>query len=220
LRVGTTGDYAPFSLEREGSLSGVDIELAHGLAEALRARVVFVRTTWPTLMDDFAAGRFDVAMSGISVTAERRAVAAFSRSYHQGGKTAIVRCGREAAFDTLAEIDRPAVRAIVNPGGTNERFARAELAHAQLIVHPDNRTVFDEIVLGRADVMVTDDVEVELQTRRRPELCRATRSLFSHADKAFLLPREPALVAEVDRWLGQQVEKGEVGRLLDVAVGQ
>ena len=121
-------------------------------------------------MQDYADQRFDIALSGISVTADRLAVAAFSVPYHRGGKTPIVRCGTQARFDTLGG-SRPArVRAIVNPGGTNERFAREHLTHAHLTVHPDNRSVFDEIVQGRADVMVTDDIEVELQTRRRPAL--------------------------------------------------
>ena len=214
LRVGMTGDYAPFSLERDGTLSGVDVELSGTLARAFDAQVLFVRTSWSTLMADYQAGRFDLAMSGISVTQERAALATFSAPYHRGGKTPIVRCGREAEFDTLVEIDRPHVRTIVNPGGTNERFARERLSHATLTVHADNRTIFDEIIRDRADVMVTDDIEVELQTRRWPELCRATKDVFSGADKAILMPRDPALVAKVDRWLTEQVRNGEVDRQL------
>jgi len=39
-------------------------------------------------------------------------------------------------------------------------------------VHPDNRTMFGELIGGRADVTITDAIEVELQTRRHKELCR------------------------------------------------
>jgi cyclohexadienyl dehydratase len=71
LRIGTTGDYAPFSSERREGLSGADIELGIALAAALGVEPRFVRTSWPTLMQDFRADRFDVAMSGISITPER-----------------------------------------------------------------------------------------------------------------------------------------------------
>ncbi|MGH8185348.1 MAG: hypothetical protein ACREUC_02195, partial [Steroidobacteraceae bacterium] len=134
--------------------------------------------------------------------------------YHRGGKTPIVRCGTEQRFDTLAEIDRSAVRVIANRGGTNEQFVREHIRQAQRLVHQDNRTIFAEIAAGRADVMITDDVEVELQVRREPRLCRATRTTFTTAEKALLMERDPALVEAVDRWLRREVAGGGVERRL------
>ena len=79
LRVGTTGDYTPFSLKQPGgSYQGADIDMAHDLAERLGVGIEFISTVWVDLLDHFLAGHFDIAMGGVTVTVERAEKAFFS----------------------------------------------------------------------------------------------------------------------------------------------
>lgn len=217
LRVGSTGDYKPFSYRQAGGgFIGMDVELAGELARSLGVRLELVPTTWPTLMADLGADKFDLALSGVSVTAERQRQALFSVPYLHDGKTPITRCENVARYQALAQIDRPEVRLIVNPGGTNERFARARAPHARLIVYPDNVTIFGQIVSGAADLMMTDAIETRLQQRLHPQLCAVhPEAPFDMAEKAILLPRDAALKTYVDRWLQQRLDDGDVPRRLD-----
>jgi cyclohexadienyl dehydratase len=208
LRVGSTGDYRPFSYQDPGSLafSGIDIDMAASLATALGVRLAIVKTSWPALIEDLMSGKFDIAMGGVSISLERQKQALFSIPYLDDGKTPIARCADRDAYATIAAIDRPETRVIVNPGGTNERFARDHLHQARLAVHPDNVTIFDEIVAGRADVMITDASETLLQQKLHPELCAIHPDRpFDFFEKAYLLPRDPIWKAFVDQWLHRAI---------------
>jgi chorismate mutase-like protein len=218
LRVGTTGDYPPFSYRdpASGRWIGADIEAAQALGRSLGRPVQFITTTWSALLQDQVAGRFDIAMGGISITAARLREADYSVAYLQDGKTALTRCADAYRLGSLAALDRPEVRVIENPGGTNERFARQRLPHAALRIHADNLGVFDEILAGRADVMITDAIEARMQQRLRPGLCALhPQRPFEAASKAYLLPKGSSLKPAVDRWLRHELAAGEPSRRLD-----
>ena len=216
VRVGLTGEYRPFSIKGDaGSFEGLDVDMAESLAKGLGVKLEIVPTTWPTLMADLQANRYDVGMGGISVTLERAKSAYFSIPIMRTGKAPIARCADQARFTSLSEIDKAGIRVIVNPGGTNERFARANVRQAEIIVFPNNAMIFDELVAGRADVMMTDAVETRVQQRLRPELCAVNPDQpFDFSELAYLLPRDPALKAWVDQWLHIQAETGEQKRIV------
>ena len=217
LRVGTTGDYRPFTtLDRAaGEYSGFDIDLARSLGEALGAKVEFVPTTWAGLAHDLESGAFDIAMGGVSVTLDRQKRGFFSAPYLREGKTPIARCADEARYQTLADIDRPEVRVITNPGGTNERFDRAHFHSAGIVVYPDNLTIFDRLAEGEADVMITDASETRFQQKLHPNVLCAIHpdQPFDFGEKAYWMAPDPALKAFVDQWLHLAKEDGEFDAL-------
>ncbi|MEU9125400.1 transporter substrate-binding domain-containing protein [Streptomyces sp. NPDC048506] len=205
LRVCTTGDYLPFSHRdpRTGSYRGVDIEMARNLAKSLDAKPRYTATTWATLIDDLSAGRCDIAMGGVSITLKRARTVAFSEPTRTDGKTPVVRCADRDKYQTLQQIDRPGTTVVVNPGGTNEEFTRAHIKRATIKVHPDNTTIFDEIIAGRADVMMTDASETRYQAKIHPELCSLHPDRpFTFSEKAYALPRgDQEFTAYVNQWV-------------------
>jgi cyclohexadienyl dehydratase len=212
LRVGTTGDYRPFTAldKSSGAYAGFDIDLAQSLGAALGVKVEFEPTSWPNLARDFQAGAFDIAMGGVSVTLDRAKKGFFSIPYMREGKTPIARCADTEKFQTLADIDRPGVKVIANPGGTNERFDRANLHAAAIAIYPDNVTIFDEIAKGDADLMITDASETRFQQKLHAGVLCAIHpdKPFDFAEKAYWIPQDPALKAFVDQWLHMAMENG------------
>jgi cyclohexadienyl dehydratase len=222
LRVGTTGDYKPFSFISTSSpnetqteqFAGIDIELAKDLAASLDAELILVQTSWPTLMQDLAAGKFDIGMSGISRNLNRQRTSFFTIPYHVGGKTPIIRCSDAQKYQTLADIDREGVRVIVNPGGTNFNFVKNKITYAFVQIFDDNTKIFDEIANNRADVMITDDIEVTLQSNLNPTLCPAMpEKTLTYSEKGYMLPQDTQWQGYVNLWLAQRIGDGTVDDL-------
>lgn len=74
IRVGTTGDYKPFTYfnPKTKEYEGYDIEAAKLMAADLGVKITFVKTTWPTLMEDLHKNKFDIAVGGISRNTDRQ----------------------------------------------------------------------------------------------------------------------------------------------------
>jgi cyclohexadienyl dehydratase len=215
LRVCTPGDYTPFALQKaEGTFEGLDVDLVQSAAKALGVQAEFVKSAWPTLMKDFVE-KCDVAVGGISVTLERQKTAFFSDAYMVNGKAPLTRCENAAKFQTVADIDKPDVTVIENPGGSNERFARANFRNAKIVIYNDNTTIFDEILKGRADVMISESAETMIQQKLRPGLCAVNPDKpLQYGEMAWLLPRGDATFkAWIDQWLHLAKSTGEYDRI-------
>jgi cyclohexadienyl dehydratase len=161
-----------------------------------------VQTTWKTLMPDLVAGKCDIGMGGISVTLERQKKAFFSTTLDIDGKIPLVRCEDQALYQTVEQINQPAVRLVEPAGGTNEAFVHAFLPKAQLSLH-DNVTIFQQLLDKKADVMITDASEALYQQKLKPGLCAVNPTRFmQYGEKAYLLPRDDMTwKLYVDQWL-------------------
>jgi cyclohexadienyl dehydratase len=181
-----------------GAYEGIDAELSQLIADSLGVKIEYVPTSWPTLTADTLAGKFDIALCGISRNYARAKTMAMSDAYGEGvfGKTILCRKSDAKKYQSLADIDKPEVRVMINPGGTNEKFAHANLKKAKLIVHQENADIPRQVAEGNADIMITETVEaaryIELNDKLAAPLMKApfTRHscgiLMQKGDQEFL----------------------------------
>ena len=194
LLIGTTGDYRPLSFyeQETGEYWGFGIELAEAIAQRMGVSAEFVRTSWPTLTADVLAEPqlFDMAMGGITITETRCATMLMSDGYLANGKTILCRTADTVLYRSLADIDRPGVRVMVNPGGLNEQFAREHLTHATILVHPRNEEIPSLIAEGQADIMITEITEAPYYVQHDPRVAAPLLDRpFTHGEIGVLMRR-------------------------------
>lgn len=215
IRIGTSGDYAPFSVERDGVRAGFDVELAERFASEAGFRIEWVTFRWPALSADVAADRFDVAMSGITAIPERAGVGYLTR--------AVVTTGACVLGSAAPK------RVAVNRGGALERWARRHFESAEIRAVDRNQSLPELLARGEVDAIVTDRFEKQHFKRGDwSESCEAPvdRKVFwvAPARAGDLGPRLDAWLARnealVDaarvRWLGESARRTDTDHLLDL----
>lgn len=157
LRVCIWPDYygVTYRNPRNGQLTGIDIELSAQLAKDLGARLRYVETEFPGLIQDLETSRCDIAMFAIGMTPQRRERIAFSAAYLQSDIYAITtRSSR--VIKQWEDIDRPGVVVGVQAGTFMEPVMRERLRQATLQVVNPPATREAELEAGRVDVFMTD----------------------------------------------------------------
>ena len=219
LLVGTTGDYRPLSYfdSQTGTYWGFDIEVASEIAKALGVNVAFVKTSWPTLTADVSAEpqTFDFAIGGITITDERKEKMLMSEGYLANGKTILCRAADKGRYQSLADIDKPEVRVMVNPGGLNEKFAYASLPHASIYVYPTNEDIPTLIAEGNADVMITEITEAPYYVKADNRLAAPLLDKpFTHGEIGILMRKgQDNLLQIVNATLQRMKGDGTLRRL-------
>jgi cyclohexadienyl dehydratase len=200
LRVGTSGDYAPFSTAGPEGRGGFDVEVARAYAKERGLRIRWVPLRWRALDRDFAADRFDVVMSGVTVRPERSLAGRFSVPVATSGVVLLRRAGANP------------VRVAVNAGGHLERAARRLFPGAELRPLSPNAAVRDALVAGEVDAAVTDTLEA-------PVWLAGTRGIealgpYTRDWKAYWLPAAAAERArDLDAWLLAREADGTLAAL-------
>lgn len=171
LRVGTPGDYRPFAIKTDaGGYEGHDIDIIEAMAKQLGVQIEYVPTSWPNLMPDLKADKYDIAVGGITRNVARISQAEMLPGYAPFGKVALVRKDEAQKYKSVDDLNQPAVHVIKNPGGTNEIFVLENLKQAEVSTHDKNAEIPALIAEGKGDVMITETYEALHYSKADPRL--------------------------------------------------
>jgi cyclohexadienyl dehydratase len=157
VRVCIWPDYYGISLRnpRSQQLQGLDVELAGELAKDLGAKVQWVDSSFPKLIEDINSGRCDVAMFGVGMLPARTAALRFTQPYLQSDIYGVTTRSNRA-IRTWADIDQPGVNVAVQAGTFMEPVMGAALKQAKMVIVKPPTTREQELESGRVDVFMTD----------------------------------------------------------------
>ena len=169
LKVAVDPTYEPFAFKTaDGKLTGFDVDIANALCEQIKRKCVFVEQGWDGMIPGLQAKKYDVIISSMAATEDRKKVVDFSTKYYNMPIRIVARHDMKLDdnFDGLK-----GKKIGVLKGSTQEKFAMNEFKDKGVSVVPyeSQESVYLDIKSGRLDGTVAGSVEVTAGFLSKPE---------------------------------------------------
>ena len=157
LRVGTDVGYMPFEMkDKRGKVIGYDIDLANLIARELGVKLVIVNTEWDGIIPALLTKKFDMIISGMTVTQKRNIRVNFSNPYIVVGQTILINNKLASKIKSYKDLNNKRYKVVSKLGTTGEQAAKRLLSKAKYKSYQDSQPAAMEVVNGRADAFVYD----------------------------------------------------------------
>jgi polar amino acid transport system substrate-binding protein len=199
LRVGTDATFPPMEFTENGKRTGFDVDLVEAIAKKLGKQVEWVDIDFKGLIPGLVSHRFDMAVSAIYITDERKKVVDFTEPYYAGGLVAMVKDG--SSIQKLSDLDGKKVT--VQVGTKSVGFLQEHYPKVQRVEVEKNQEMFNLVDIGRADAAVTGKPAAYQYVRMRPGLKVLPEQLTTEEYGMALRKDEPELTKAVDKAIEQ-----------------
>jgi lysine/arginine/ornithine transport system substrate-binding protein len=154
LRIGTEGAYPPFEYrDASGTLKGLDIEVGNALCERMKVTCVFLPQDFDGLIPALKAGKIDLIISSLSMTADRAKVIDFTKPYYLSASQFV-------ALKSSGITDDPATlkgkTVAVQSGSIHQSYMEQALPDIAEKVYNTVQEAELDLEAGRVDAMLAD----------------------------------------------------------------
>jgi cyclohexadienyl dehydratase len=211
LRVGTTGDWNPMTMIDPTSKEhkGFDIDIATALAADMGVKVVFVPTTWKTLVNGVVAAKYDMTSSA-SLSPKRALVAGYSLSYFAVEDVPLMLNKNKGKYNSWEDLNNPNVTVAVTLGTVQEKRAEVLFTKSKIIKVSAPARDYQEVLAGRADISMTSNLEAAKLVEQYPQMMVVpVQGGKNPTPLAVLLPQaDQVWINYVNHWIILKSERG------------
>lgn len=157
LRVGFEAGYMPFEMtDKKGRFVGFDIDMAKEMAKAMGVKFVPVNTAWDGIIPALITGKFDILMSGMTVTQERNLKVNFADPYIIVGQTILINAKHKNVVKSYKDLNNSKYIVTSKLGTTGEQAVKRLIPKCNYKSFETEPEAALEVVHGKADAFVYD----------------------------------------------------------------
>ena len=152
--IATEGTWSPWTFhDKEGKLTGYDIEVGRLIAQKLGVKPQFVEGKWDGLLAGISAGRYDIMINGVDMTPERQKAYRFTEPYAYN-RTVVMVSAQNDSINSMQDL-----KGKVTANTISSTYAEiAEKYGAKVDGVDDLNQTFELLLSGRIDATLNAEV--------------------------------------------------------------
>ncbi len=209
IRIGLS-TFAPWSMRAaDGELIGFEPDVGRKLAADMGVEAEFVPTAWDGIIPALLASKFDVIISGMSITPQRNLTVNFTDPYAWSGMTILANRQLTEGFG-LEDLDSPDVTFSARRGAVPATVIAERFPNAELLLFDDEGAVVREVLNGNAHATMASEPLPSAEARAYPDaLYLPFDMLFNQSGEGFALRKgDPDALNFFNNWIAHHWRTG------------
>ncbi|HKJ05731.1 MAG TPA: transporter substrate-binding domain-containing protein [Geopsychrobacteraceae bacterium] len=157
LRVGMEPGYMPFEMtNQKGDIIGFDVDMAKRIAKAMGVKLELVSTAWDGIIPGLITKKYDMIMSGMTLTQERNMVVSFATPYIVVGQSILIKKEHAGDVKSYKDLNDKKYKVASKLGTTGEQATNRMIPNATYISFETEQEGIMDLVNGKIDAFVYD----------------------------------------------------------------
>lgn len=157
LRVGMEPGYMPFELtNKKGEIIGFDVDMAKRMAKAMGVELELVSTAWDGIIPALLTKKFDIIMSGMTLTQERNLKISFADPYIVIGQSILIKKELANEVKSYKDLNNKKYKVASKLGTTGEQATKRMIPNCDYISFETEQEGVMDLVNGKIDAFVYD----------------------------------------------------------------
>ncbi|MYF71168.1 MAG: transporter substrate-binding domain-containing protein [Proteobacteria bacterium] len=192
-----------------GDLIGFEIDVGRRLAEDMGVEAEFIPTAWDGIIPALISGKFDVIISGMSITPQRNLTVNFTRPYAYTGAT-IVANRRLTEGISLEDYNSPEVSFAVRRATLGAVVVAYTFPDAELLLFDDEAATMQEVLNGTAHATIASEPAPSSYARTYPDILHIPfDQLFDEQSEGFAVRKgDPDALNFFNHWIANHLRSG------------
>jgi len=219
--AGLDDNYPPMGYrDDKGNLIGFDIDMGKEISKRLGVEIVWQPTAWDGVVASLKAKKFDVIISGMTVTEERKKEVNFAGPYIFAAQAVCVKAGN----DTIKTNDDLAGKVVgTQNGSTGYKICQDLMKEGKIKEikgYQDYTLAFQDLKIGRLDAIVSDNYVIAGYIKNMPGEFKFTGEFFEGETNGIAVRKEDVeLYNKLDQAIKDMILDGTLAQISEKWLG-